>query len=127
LTGGQLYLQGKTTTLHQSAISVGSNVRYIMAAVLLIKANDTRLIDAVVHGNISILAAARLVKPQVKAIEAINAASPVNKAAIYNSTGLTDELFRLLVDSSSAKRTDAAARLGVGKVWDEMVRRWWRD
>jgi hypothetical protein len=119
-TGGQLYVQGQMT-LAQAAISVGSNVHYIMAAVLLIKSHDMRLIDDAVHGNISIQAAAKLVEPQVMAIEAIKQANPANLKAIYRETGFTNELSTLLVDRPAAERTEAAARLGVGKVWDEMV------
>jgi len=93
----------------------------IKAAVLLIKSHDTRLIDAVVRGNTPILAAAKLVAPQVAAIDAIKAANPANRQAIYTATGFTDELAKLLVDKPSAERTAAAAKLGPGRVWDAMV------
>jgi hypothetical protein len=120
LTGGDLYLQGKIT-LAQAAISVGSNVRYIMAAVLLIKSHDMRLINDAVHGNIPILVAAKLVKPQVLVVEALKTASPANLAAIYDATHFTNELSKLLVDTPPAERTEAAAKLGADIVWDQMV------
>jgi len=120
LTGAKLYLQGDMT-LEQAAISVGSNIRYIMAAVLLIKANDQDLISEVLHGDISILAAAKLVKPQVVVIETLKSANSANLAAIYDATHFTNNLTKLLVDTPPAGRTEAAAKLGANTVWDQMV------
>jgi len=120
LTGSDLYEQGEMTR-EQAAISVGSNLRYIIAAGWLIKARDMRLIERVVYGHVPILTAAEWVKPQVMAIEALKNASPAAKAAIYAQTGFTNDLAKLLVDKSSTERTEAAAKLGVIKVWDDMV------
>ena len=80
-----------------------------------------RLIERVVYGHVPILTAAEWVKPQVMAIEAIKKASPMAQQAIYAATGFTNKLHKLLVDTPPAGRTAAAAVLGVGKVWDEMI------
>src|SRR5262249_27039540 len=101
LTGGELYLQGNMT-LEQVVITLGSNAHYVSAAVLLIKPTDTTLINEVVHGNISILAAAKLVEPQVRAFEAFEAACPTDKATILGN---------LLANSTAATRLAAAAEL----------------
>src|SRR5262245_28601783 len=85
-TGGDLYLRGEMT-LRQTAIAVGSNVLYVMAAVILLKANDTRLIKDVVHGRIGILAAAESVKPLVTMLAGYSKASPTNRDAFFVATG----------------------------------------
>jgi hypothetical protein len=108
-------------TLAQAAISVGSNVRYVMAAGTLLKAGDMQLINEVLSGSISIQNAAKLVEPQVAAIEAIKAASPANREAIFLATHFTNDLAKLLVDKSPTERAEAAAKLVVDVVWDTMV------
>src|SRR5262249_17073402 len=94
LTGAKLPLQYDITLL-QAALSTGSNVHYVEAGEILIKSGDVSLIKSVVAGDIPILEAAKSVKAQVRAVEAIKAATSANLAAIYNETGLTNQLSQL--------------------------------
>src|SRR5262249_17286552 len=66
LTGAELYLRGGITLL-QAALSVGSNHHYVAAGIVLIKSGDVSLIEKVVRGDVSILAAAKMVQGPVQA------------------------------------------------------------
>jgi len=112
----------ESVTLEGAALCHGTNISYLRAAITVLKAGDRNLADRVVQGVLSILTAAKLVKPQVRAIEALKDANPANLAAIYAATGFTNELAKLLTKSSSTERTDAARAFGhVDAIWADMV------
>jgi hypothetical protein len=128
LTAAEFYLNKvankECVTLKVAALRHGTNVVYVRAAIIVLKAGegDWNLAKQVVQGVLPILAAAELVKPQVKAIEALKAANPANLQAIYTATGFTNELTKLLAKSSPAERTSAARDFGHPDIiWDQMV------
>ena len=121
LTAGEFYL-ANTVTLQEAALRHGTNVAYLRAAITVIKANDLDWVDRLLHGRCRILAAAKFLEPQVKAIEALKAAGSANLRAIYAATGFTNKLAKLLADSPPAERTSAARDFGhPDLIWDEMV------
>jgi hypothetical protein len=74
-------------TQAQAARAHGSCVTYLRAALVVIQANDPQLLDAVLHGRASLLAAAELVGPKVRAIEALRAADPASRRAVFAALG----------------------------------------
>jgi hypothetical protein len=92
----------------------GSNIRYVRAAIILLKHGDQNLINQVLLGECSILVAAASVAPLVKLLDAYKAASPGTQMIFSDITGLADL-------SSTAARTAAASKLGSAVVWDDMI------
>ena len=75
---------------------------------------DSKLIDMVVYGRQHILEAAKSVEALVKLTVAYKAVAPKQALRFCASVGLLDL-------STAAKRTEAASKLGVNTVWDDMV------
>jgi hypothetical protein len=114
-TGAEIYRdKPEELTLGEVALRVGSNVHYIRAAAVLLEHGDQVLIKRVLRGKISILAAAASVVALVKLLAAFKTASPENLARFYAITGTADL-------TTTAKRTEAASKLGPEIVWEEMV------
>jgi hypothetical protein len=114
LTGAELRRDKPELTLREVALRVGSNVHYVQAATVLLEHGDQNLIDRVLRGKCSILAAAASVAALVKLLTAFKTTSPENLARFYAITGTADL-------STTAKRTEAASKLGPEIVWEEMV------
>jgi hypothetical protein len=74
ITAGRLYIAGSAPTLATAAACCGSNVVYLRAALVLLKHDDNVLFNAVLGGMVSILDAAREVRPVVELREAYRAA-----------------------------------------------------
>jgi hypothetical protein len=89
-------------------------VHYVQAATVLLEHGDQNLIDRVLRGRCSILAAAASVEALVKLLTAFKAASPETLAKFYTITGTADL-------STAAKRTEAASKFGPEIVWEEMI------
>jgi hypothetical protein len=121
-TAAKAYLFGEEDiTLEEAAARHGSCIAYVRAAVTLLQSGDQRLIKAVMHGDISISAAAESVEPLVMLLTGYAKASPRVRDDFFVATGCTADLSKLLVTSPPAERTRAAARLDAGVIWDEMV------
>jgi hypothetical protein len=84
------------SALASAAECTGSNVSYVRAATVLLKANNTSLIGEVMAGRIPLLQAASQVRHLVNLVEAYRAASPEARAA-------------------------AGRTVGIDAVWDEMI------
>jgi hypothetical protein len=96
-TAAQLYLAPENTfDLAECALRCGSGVVYVRAAIVLLEHDDPTLIDAVVHGRINILAAAKPIAAEMRLVAAFTAASPKARAA-------------------------AGARIGSAAVWDSLI------
>jgi hypothetical protein len=113
-TGAEIYRDKPELTLREVALRVGSNGQYVRAAVVLIEHGDQNLINRVLRGKCSILAAAASVEPLVKLMSAFEMATPETRARFFAATGTADL-------STAAKRTEAASKLGPELVWEEMV------
>lgn len=96
-TAAQLYLAPENTFgLTECALRCGSSVAYIRAAIVLLEHADPALIDAVVHGRINILTAAKPIAAEMRLVAAFTAAPPKARAA-------------------------AGARIGSALLWDDMI------
>jgi hypothetical protein len=111
------YAAGWFTTLVAAAVFAGSNVHYVRAALALLQNGDEALIDHVRRGNVSILAAAKQVQPQVKLIEAYKKATPANREAFYPVADLGEHILY----SSAEKRAAAGRVVGVDLIWDGLI------
>jgi hypothetical protein len=80
----------------EAASLVASSVSYVAAAVAVLQAQDQWLVDRVLLGRISLLAAAAKVNKRAKLVTALNAASEVDLA----ETGRT---------------------IGIDRIWDNMI------
>jgi hypothetical protein len=97
ITAAELYLApGNAFDLAECALRCGTGVRYVRAAIALLKHGDAGLLNAVIHGQVGILVAAKPIKAEMRLVAAFQAAPPRARAA-------------------------AGARIGVGLVWDGMV------
>jgi hypothetical protein len=76
LTGARLYGNGSTISLADAAESVGSNVRYVRAAVTILKAENPNLIWEVLWGPGNLLATAAKVRKRADLVAAYRKASP---------------------------------------------------
>jgi hypothetical protein len=120
LTAARVYLAGDID-LEQAAISHGSNVHYVRAGIILVRANDLRLIDAVLRGEILITTAAESVEPLLMLLEGYEKASAKVKDDFFVATGCNNDLGKLLITSPATERTRAAERLDAETVWNQMV------
>jgi len=122
-TGAELYHAKRgQLTLSECALRVGSNVHYVRAAVVLLEHGDQVLIDRVLRGEVSILAAAASVEVLVKLLTAFKTATPKTRTEFFAATGCTNDLGLLLAAASPAERTEGAVRFGDAEaIWDQMV------
>jgi hypothetical protein len=121
VSAAQTYL-GEGVTLEETAARHGSGVAYVRAAITLIKSADERLINAVLRGDIPIMAAAKTVAPLVMLLDGYAKASPKVKDDFFNITGCTSDFGKHLAASSAAERTAGAKRFGDAEaLWDQMV------
>jgi hypothetical protein len=113
LRAAQFYREHKSTTsFEEAALSHGSNVAYVQAGVVVLEHNDQKLIDRILHGHVSIEAAAKLIKPQVKAIAAFAAADEAGRVVI---------LAELLGSSSPEELAALGRKIGVDTIWDSII------
>jgi hypothetical protein len=74
ITAARLYASGTIPNLIRAAESCGSNVRYIRAAIVLLRSEDFVLLDRVLRGHVPLLAAASQVQRFVDLVAAYQAA-----------------------------------------------------
>src|SRR5262245_54005456 len=75
LTGAGLYRKGVAPTLRAAALRTGSNVAYVAAGLVLLKAENTALIADVVMDRKSFIGTAKAVKQLGKLVAAYRSAS----------------------------------------------------
>jgi hypothetical protein len=100
VTAAKLYIAGTTPNLLKAAESCGSNVTYVRAAVVVLRAENSVLLDRVLRGHIPLLAAASQVEKLVGLIAAYNAASEQDHVAFARAAG-PDRLFDEAVQAVS--------------------------
>jgi hypothetical protein len=103
-----------TLTLNTAALKTGSNVHYTRAALVLLQHGDQDLIDQVLAGERSILAAAQQVTPLVRLLDAFRSASPETLESFHNITGTVDL-------STTEARTAAAGMFDPETWWEDLV------
>jgi hypothetical protein len=62
ITAGRLYLAGTIPNLLEAAESCGSNVQYVRAAIVVLKSENSTLLEHVLRGHFPLLAAASQVE-----------------------------------------------------------------
>jgi hypothetical protein len=87
LTGARIYLNGFVSTLAAAAYGCGSNVIYVRAAVIVLKSENTALLDQVLEGDLPLLEAARQVEQLGKLVAAYRGASAADRVAFARAIG----------------------------------------
>jgi hypothetical protein len=99
-TGARLYLNGAVPTLAAAADSTGSNVAYVQAAIVLLKADNASLVSDVLAGRVSILQAARSARRLVDLVTAYREAKDPDRVAFARACG-AEAIFDVLVTVSN--------------------------
>ena len=95
-----MYLNGAVPTLAAAADSTGSNVAYVQAAIVLLKANNASLVSDVLAGRVSILQAARSARRLVDLVTAYREAKDPDRVAFARACG-AEAIFDVLVAASN--------------------------
>src|SRR5262245_567785 len=113
-TGAELYrAKSETLTLGEAALRVGSGIHYIRAAVVLLDHGDRALINRVLQGKCSIVAAAASVAALVKLLAAFKTATPETRAGFFAATGKPTSA----TASSGWRRRPSSAQKLSGMKW----------
>jgi hypothetical protein len=97
ITGARLYLDKSIPTLAGAAVSVGSNIAYVKAAVVLVKSENQILLDRVLEGHVTLLAAAAQVQRVADLVSAYRAASTDDLVALGRTVG-AEQLFTNVIE-----------------------------
>ena len=98
-TGAQLYVNAAVPTLEAAAMACGSNVAYVQAAIILLKADNASLVHDVRAGKVPILQAAREAERLVNLITAYREAKDPDRIAFARACGV-ETIFNTLVAAS---------------------------
>jgi hypothetical protein len=104
-----------------AAIGSDSCAQYVAAALVVLNSEDTALLDAVLFGDVGLLAVAKRALPLAALMTAYRAASPSDLARFSALTGLTNDLAELALRSTPEQRAAAGRALGLDIVWDDMI------
>jgi len=94
-TGAKLYLNNAVPTLEAAAEACGSNVAYIQAAIILLKAENASRVQDVVGGRVPILQAAREAARLVNLVTAYRKAQDPDRIAFARACG-TEAILNVL-------------------------------
>jgi hypothetical protein len=89
-TAAMLYRDNNGWTLAMAAMSCGSNEIYVTAMLVLIASENTTLLQRVLTGEVSLLAAAREVGRLAKLVTAYRAANATDRVAFARTVGPAD-------------------------------------
>ena len=95
-----MYLNKAVPTLASAAECVGSNVQYIKAAIVLLKAEDPALLSRALRGHVPLLAAAKQARCLVELIAAYRSAGDPDRIAFARACGI-ERIFETLVAASA--------------------------
>ena len=87
VTAARLYLSGQIPNLFKAAESCGSNVSYVRAAIILLRAENSTLLEHVLRGHVALLAAARQVQRLVDLVAAYRATDEKDHVACFRALG----------------------------------------
>jgi len=102
ITGARLYLSKNVPTLRGAAEACGSNVHYVKAVITLIRAENATLLERVIAGKVSVLAAAREVGRLANLVAAYRIASANDRVAFAAVIGPTTLFDTVLVPAEAA-------------------------
>jgi hypothetical protein len=89
VTAARLYASGSIATVAKAALSCGSNRRYVEAAITLLKSENTTLLNAVVGGQVPLLAAAAQVTRLADLVDAFRKANAGDRVSFAQAVGPT--------------------------------------
>jgi hypothetical protein len=121
VTAAKLYLSGGGLTVVEAANCCGSSSTYVVAAITILNSENEALLDDVLYGRISLLAAAKIAAPLAALMVAFRKATPQALTFFSATTGFTDDLSGLALRSVPDQRAEAGRALGAATVWDEMI------
>jgi hypothetical protein len=87
ITAARLMAMGLASSRQEAAASCGSCPAYVAAAVVVLKAENPILIDRVLAGRVSLLAAARQARPTSALVDAYRRASDADRIAFARTVG----------------------------------------
>jgi hypothetical protein len=85
--GRSLVPQRPDSELHKASESCGSTPKYVVAAIILLRSENAVLLDRVLRGHVSILAAASQVRRLVELIAAYKAADAKDHITTFRMLG----------------------------------------
>jgi hypothetical protein len=100
VTAARLYLSGQIPNLVKAAESCGSNVTYLCAAIVVLRSENSVLLDRVLRGHIPLLAAANQVRRVVDLVAAYQTANEQDHVAFARAAG-PERLFDEVVQAVS--------------------------
>jgi hypothetical protein len=115
------HVQNEGCARKAAAKACGSNPHYVAAMLALLSSENWSLINKVLTGEVSLLAAAQEMGRLATAVAAYRAMAAEDRKAFTVLTGVTADLTDHLVHSDPSQRAEAARALGPDVVWDEMV------
>jgi hypothetical protein len=89
ITAARLVAIGLATSLQEAAEACGSCPAYVSAAITLVKTEDSSLINRVLAGRVSLLAAARQARASSLLVHAYRTASDAERVAFVRTIGAT--------------------------------------
>ena len=99
ITAAKLYSTGGITTLEKAAESCGSNISYVRAAIVLLKAENVTLLNRVLSGDAPLVGAAQQAQRMADLISAYRSANYADRVAFVRTCG-TDAIFDVLVEAA---------------------------
>jgi len=99
VTGARLYASGAVQSFEAAAICTGSNVGYVRAALVVVRAEDSELLGMVMAGSISLPAAAAQVRGVSRLMHAYREAD-TGARVIFGRTVGSDNLLELACAAS---------------------------
>jgi hypothetical protein len=89
LTGAQLRLDGKTSSLTDAALRCGSCRQYVQAALILLQSENTTVLDRVLRGAMPLSEAAKQMKQVASLVHAYRTAGAADRVAFAKTIGPT--------------------------------------
>ncbi len=87
LTGAKGYRNGWFSTVSEAATACGSNAVYVAAAVVLLEAENSTLLDQVLTGQVPLLAAVEEIKRLAELVAAYRKASAADRVQFARTIG----------------------------------------
>jgi hypothetical protein len=100
ITAARLYLSGQIPNLHKAAESCGSNVKYVLAAIVVLRSENSVLLDRVLRGHVPLLAAASQVRRLVELLDAYKATNEKDHVTCFRTAG-PDRVFEEVVQAAA--------------------------
>jgi hypothetical protein len=108
-TAARLYLDKAARTVAVAAECTGSNPRYVLAALTLLRNEDAGLVKDVLRDRIPLLKAAAQVQRVVELVTAYRSASVPQRATAAKRVGIDTVWDEMIVPTIAVERTEATS------------------